>query len=76
MGEEWISLHVMCQWWPGYASWTVVLGMPESLFEESRFWTSSSDVPSGAKGTKKCPVRRPEKAGGPLYDATAMSGRW
>ena len=24
----WILRHVMCQWWPGYASWTAVVGMP------------------------------------------------
>src|SRR3954453_17247259 len=49
--------------------------MLEKLFEAIRFWISASDVPSGAIGTKKWPVRRSENAGGPEYDATAISGR-
>src|SRR3954447_10781250 len=49
--------------------------MLEKLFDASRFWISSSDVPSGAMGTKKWPARRSENAGGPEYDATAINGR-
>ncbi len=44
-----------CQWWPGYASWTAVVGMPGYEFDASRFWISSSDAPSGGNGTKKWP---------------------
>src|SRR5678815_5395075 len=65
-----------CQWWPGYASWTEVVGMePYELFA-SRCWISASGVPSGANGTKKWPFQRSLKAGGAVYDATPRTGRW
>ena len=49
--------------------------MLPKLFDARRFWISSSGVPSGAIGTKKWPLSVSENAGGPLYDATANSGR-
>src|SRR3954463_7333738 len=66
----------MCQWCPGYASWTDVVGIePYELFE-SRDWISASGAPSGANGTKKWPFQRFENAGGAVYDATPSTGRW
>ena len=37
------------------------LGLPAS-----RWSSSAGEVPSGANGTKKCPVTKSEKAGGEL----------
>src|SRR4026208_762116 len=50
--------------------------MPGYEFEASRFWISSSDAPSGGKGTKKWPSIRSLNGGGDMYDATASTGRW
>ena len=55
-----------CQWWPGYASWTAVVGMPPWLLFSRRASISSAEAPSGAKGTKKWPVSESEKAGGAM----------
>src|SRR5439155_85312 len=65
-----------CQWGPGYASWTAVVGIPALQFPSRRFCTSSGGVPSGGNGTKKWPCSVSLNAGGRLYDATARIGRW
>ena len=46
------------------------------LLLDSRLSISSSDVPSGAKGTKKWPVTESLNAGGAMYEATPSTGRW
>ena len=46
------------------------------LLAASRFWISSGEAPSGAKGTKKWPCNEAAKAGGDMYEATPSRGRW
>ncbi len=43
---------------------------------ERRPWISSAEAPSGANGTKKCPFQLCENAGGDMYEATPITGRW
>src|SRR6266508_3892722 len=77
--RTWRALLYMvmkCQWCPGYASCTAIVGMLWKPFVRSRFTTASGGVPSGGKGTLNRPITEGRKAGGPKYDATASTGRW